>query len=61
MNARETMPNRRPSIKPMNRIINIQQLKKSKHRRANMRTHMPVLADTRTTEADMGWEDGWRS
>lgn len=52
------MPNRRPSIKPMNRTINIQQLKKSKHRRANMRnTH----ASASRHDDNRGWHGGGRT
>lgn len=45
----------------MNRTINIQQLKKRTTQEGKHEAHTcQALADTMTTEADMGWEDRWR-
>lgn len=53
------MPNRWPSIKPMNRTINIQQLKKRTTQEGGHEVHTcQALADTMTTKAGMG-VGGW--
>lgn len=51
------MPNRRPSIKPMNRTINIQQLKKRKHRREGGHEVHTCRASERGSER---WLTGWQ-